>query len=207
MARKERAPRQRATAGRPDHTVVATPHLDDGETVRAAASQVDTGPVHPYLLLLGPVVLYAAAIATGLTFLALLAGVGGLGALLFTRKRFTRYAVLTDRRLLFFGERLMRGPTPGVVDEARRRDLVLRTSKRGMLFQRFTFDVTGTPDAGTDPDAGRSLSLRVPRVNQAFIEALDSPNRTAGSPAARRSAAPDPSGRTTPKGGKGRRRR
>ena len=207
MARKERAPRERPARGRPDHTHIAVPHLEDGETVRAAASQVDTGPVHPYVLLLIPIVLYAGSFATGLTFLALAAGMGGLGALLYTRKRFTRFVVLTDRRMLFFVERLMRGPTPGLADEVRRRDLALHSTKKGALFQRFVFDVQGTPDAGTDENAGRSLSLRVPRVNGAFIEALDSSvgaKPTTGS--GTRRVTHDPSGRTTPKGTRRRRR-
>jgi hypothetical protein len=208
MARRERAPRERPTRGRPDHTQIAVPHLEDGEAIRAAASQVDTGPIHPYLLLLVPILIYAVSYATGLTYLALFAGFGGLAALFIMRKRFTRFVVITDRRLLFFVERLARGPMPGVADEVRRRDLSLHSTKKGALFQRFQFDVQGTPDAGTDDDAGRSLSLRVPRVNQAFIAALDTSvaARPATGSGPRRVATPDPSGRTTPKGTRRRRR-
>jgi hypothetical protein len=65
-----------------------------------------------------------------------------------------------------------------------------------MVMVRMLFDVTGTGE-----EEGRHLILRVQRVNHAFLDTFGDPKRTQ----VRKQVTHDPSGRTTPKGGKRRR--
>jgi hypothetical protein len=191
MARAERAPRTRV-----DRSSIALPDLESGETIRAAASQVTTSAIHPFLPLALAIVLWLIAILLGESTIALIVGIGAVTYMMWQRRASNRFVVRTDRRLLFYREGTLRGPQPGLVEQIPLRDLAVRDSKKGMVMVRMLFDVTGTGE-----EEGRHLILRVQRVNHAFLDTFGDPKRTQ----VRKQVTHDPSGRTTPKGGKRRR--